>query len=1110
MEASASLPVSESSSAREAMSERSTRRRRVRRARRPQEADRAPHEPLFPHLLSTTSIVLDPEPNTRIRSACVVGDTLVTVHRNGIRLYRARHPGSSLWTLKEVRDRYDLRDAYLAAVVQPSLREDAAVFSSPYSRYFCVATGNDRTTQSVCVLSTAGYFNLHHEMHGTNRIVALHFAQLALEPLQEDALTPFVLSVDETGEVVLFNVERNAAVRLRRREAGSAAPVTESEIARQASGAVNVAREEARVLDELTFYETVNKNTDSVSHLLFRRISRAAGTVESSDTYHLESGVATQAVLIGPCVELCGRCHNLFSLPTGCGGGGGPAPDGPGGRYVAMSILISSRARDIARGDEGEGTAKGDDSDAELAVTFLRVLWSSARAYVWHESRPVREVAPIGVCDTGVALCSRPYQVGRPMTALVGRPRLRMWRLSACTGQVLGTQGVYDEDEGKGRRVERQRQRRSDREFFRLWVPLGRHLVERTSWLCVAAVTDDDTILLLGRDPDGVATRGDGPTPAAVVVATEQQQEKRLLEAWLDEVEGAAAPTGEVRSYTRFQGDEADGPPAARDYIVLLELYSPPSQQRGLTGGASSSSSLSRRSGLAADRQGLPGACRDGVKSVLADHGCGSLLVLLGDDATVLRVPLPFATVQRPAEKRNDAAGGPVSSPSPRRDADGGLWESTRRALSGGTVGWLGLGAAAPAQEPEAGHRLNIVRPLAAAMFGWAGSAPERPASAVAPPVTLTEPEPEPPRRVEAVYISVEHSPRRRKEPIHCEEATADGQEHLQRRYMMEQVHLALGREAALPAEERTNRSPAALREEPSARSALQYEWRDAHDGLYIAFSLARDAIVEAQERHWRAEAAAGARERALYRRPVLAAITGPAATATTSTQFRLRFLEIARRRRRLRDHRGVFDFAACFTTGAAPQQLVDLQERDKCQFELADLGIRQAAALAAIDPAEEVRLYQNEERRPGEGAVHASWRPHPTFPYDDESGRVADVFAWNATTGPAAPGKYVWAELRRAPDDDDAVGSPVRLQALARELRGWTIGPWQYARRWPSADEARRHGFAWDGEERQGSLVRRRALSRQRVDVKAQAARKHLVAEHRRELDALREELGL
>lgn len=1342
----------------ERRSVRSARRRQAVRADHQRHKRYEPHVPALPHLSLTTAVVLDPPSNTHTRSVCIASNTLVTADRGGVRVYRERTtscesgdprltaPTSGVWELKEVRDSFNLTDAYLTAAIQPVLRDDV-MQTTPYSRYYCVATGSDRTVHSVCVLSTAGRFTLHHELHGRNKIVAMHFTQLALEALQEDKLTPFVLSVDEAGGVVLFNVARDAAVMLQRRDR-ELYQMSEHDLDshRPAGGKVNPTLEEARILDEIHYYEVVNKPKAAASP--FRRVTGDRDESGADSTmYRLESGLATQAVLIGPCVELCNRCHNVFSQPVARGpsptSAAAPAAAGSAARFVALSVVIATRARDVDPVDErGEvGPAAAAVPEAELGVTFLRVLCSPSRAYVWHEIELVREAAPADVCDAGVALHAPAYLVGHPMTVLVARPRLRLWRLSGCTGQLLRTQRIYEDAEGGGAG------KRCKTEFFIHWVPLGRHLLtqgteSQLSWFCVAAATDDDTLLLLGRDPldarhalghhengelgvwredtaaaaSPLTASGDGVARAPQPRMYEQR-EREMLEAWLDEVteEGQASaaarkgPAGELQPLCGAQRadvveEKQSMAEPTKDYTVLVELYtacrsrmaraSPHDptrdpEERSLPSSAGGGSSLKgressdesrrlrshHRRAVASEPTATPRVPQLGIKHVQADPDHSALYVCLNDDQTILRVALPFATALRTAAdtardgldetgripERGEASrpisgdGSRGASPGPAQPALGGsLWASTRQALSTSAPGWFGLGstpaaagadvAVAPPREvtaEEVGHGFNIMRPLAVAVFGWGGSprAPTPAATAAAhgistshngsqpaAPITAAEPtsaalhdreelvgpaehpqlpqvvdehmaarlaDPDEPygeteghgsardssssplpKRVEAVRITLQsptsdHRRRRRKVREGDVEQTSPKQpliesgcgqnDRLQRLYMQEQVQqaLAAGKKASSQLQhdgsmehqqqqqqqQRLVLEIAQLlqRDEPSARNRLLYAWQDDHNRFYIDFSLARDAMAEAAERRKNEAAAQATRERALYLREVAgtdlvlgghteAQGSTHDTTCNRSTLFTQQYSAIVDRRERLRDKKGVFGFAAYFSSGVLPQQLIDLQERDKCQFELADLALRQAKDLAALDPFDVVYLYQNEERgqgrgprKGGHGPSVGGWRPHPTFPYDDDDGNVADIFAWNSTAGPRQPGAYVWAATEPAAATDAggrsspavaSVGSPVvRVRALTRELCDWTLGPWQYASHWPSTEESRAErgaGFHWSPTEQTDSRVRRRQLTRRRVNVRIQAARDQQIAEHLRQMEALRLELGL
>ena len=188
-------------------------RRRLRRALGDTQKRYAPHVCCFAPYRPPTAAVLDPFPNLRINAICMTGlATLVTVHRSGVRLYRERHftptshstttagaaasttaarrgAGISSGVFEQVESRSDfqVRESYLCTAMQPVLL-DGAVLLSKWSRYFCVASGNDRVVHSVAVMSTGANFCLHHERHQTNKVVCMHCTQVATVPFH-----PFVL-----------------------------------------------------------------------------------------------------------------------------------------------------------------------------------------------------------------------------------------------------------------------------------------------------------------------------------------------------------------------------------------------------------------------------------------------------------------------------------------------------------------------------------------------------------------------------------------------------------------------------------------------------------------------------------------------------------------------------------------------------------------------------------------------------------------------------------------------------------------------------------------------------------------------------------------------------
>lgn len=697
----------------------------------------AAHVCRYPPFRPPSAAVLDPVPNLRINSLCAVGlSTLVTVHRTGVRLYRERQlispsaasPAASVngaatalsyltgwpisdaaapsqpaptrgaasasaaaaatgvFELTEARHEFQVRESYLCAAMQPVL-VNGAVLLSKWSRYFAVASGSDRVVHGVSVMSSGAHFCLNHTEHQTNKVVCLQCTHVALEPFHPLSLTPAVVSVDEVGGVVLFDVEREAAAKLEQ------APLwyrqRDARLAAQGPPLQTTAPPAPHPQTSLLEQHLTPEEEDHVLDAMEK-----ASTGERV-AYHLEHGVATRVALVGPCLELCNRCHNAFSRPTSDSRG-----------YKLVSLYLCSRARDVPAAEAApsavaqtgsSGVPEGVGGAAELNVVLLRVLWGPRRAFVMEEVRLVHEVAPTDVCDVGVAMSARPYQVGVPMTLHLARPALELWRLCGCTGELLETRRLYPRAED-GRGAVRRAARRAAADFFVHWVPLGRHRLAveggsdeggaaPLSWFCTAAVTDDDTVLLLGSAPQPARSLRAREKASAVVAAAPALPHVAArsptgediasaasaapftdanLEAWLDDIStpgsrcsspgparsgstsratrsannssavaaaaAAATPADEEGTQTGCAPEEMPAgltavltpPPAASaPYTVLMELYA------------------AHRADGSRNLDGASPAAT-GVRAVLPDWTANRLLLFTTDQEALLSVPLPF------------------------------------------------------------------------------------------------------------------------------------------------------------------------------------------------------------------------------------------------------------------------------------------------------------------------------------------------------------------------------------------------------------------------------------------------------------------------------------
>ncbi|KPA73950.1 hypothetical protein ABB37_09537 [Leptomonas pyrrhocoris] len=659
----------------------SSTRRRLRRGLGSTQKLYAPHVCCFSPFRPPAAAVLDPFPSLRIDSICMAGmSTLVTVHRSGVRLYRERHLSpplnttasflqgsaalrtpplsttlsatasttaairgvsttSGVFELLEARSNFQLRESYLCAAMQPVLVDDAALLSK-WSRYFCVASGNDRVVHSVAVMSSAAHFCLHHERHQMNKVVCLHCTQIATEPFHPAVLTPAVASVDEVGTVVLFDVEREVPCVLEKaplwfRQSDGRVPSQPGTVEdlNTAQGSHSRHPQRTPLLNQHLRPEEEDHVVDAMEKV----------PVKESAAYHLDRGVATRVTLVGPCLELCNHCHNAFtSLSTSRG-------------YTLVSVYVCSRSHDLP----SDTTQQDCSTAAELNVTLLRVLWGPRRAFVLEEVKIVQEAAPTDVCEAGVALAARPYQVGLPMTLLLARPALTLWQLRACTGERIDTRNLYRTTGSSSSKSGRYGSPpRAASEFIIHWVPLGRHRltmqnddrVGPQSWFCIAAVTDDDTVLLLGRAPQRCTTssavspaahtpvRSPVQSASAAPLKAEEEEPGKFrdadLEGWLDDIHTSptsnppyAAPleSSKGKSPANDATSADNGSSFALPYTVLMKLYSP------------ASSSSTHETGNAAP------SVAAGVVSIMPDLHDNRLLLFMADEEALLSVPLPFA-----------------------------------------------------------------------------------------------------------------------------------------------------------------------------------------------------------------------------------------------------------------------------------------------------------------------------------------------------------------------------------------------------------------------------------------------------------------------------------
>lgn len=161
------------------------------------------------------------------------------------------------------------------------------------------------------------------------------------------------------------------------------------------------------------------------------------------------------------------------------------------------------------------------------------------------------------------------------------------------------------------------------------------------------------------------------------------------------------------------------------------------------------------------------------------------------------------------------------------------------------------------------------------------------------------------------------------------------------------------------------------------------------------------------------------------------------------------------------------------------PPEMLAVQEHDRLLYEEHDLLLRQEEALALLHPFEDVLLYQVQERSDSEGGseevTFSRWRPYECMPYCDTHGVAVDFACWTANAeGTHRPGVWMWAQKT---DEAPLVGSAT---TVARTLRGWALGEWEYSREPRGSFLFTTH---WNPEEKENeSVYRRRSLQRQRV----------------------------
>ncbi|ESL11810.1 hypothetical protein TRSC58_00432 [Trypanosoma rangeli SC58] len=1198
---SSSRSSSASSSGRRSGSRRSCRGRSSERESKRRPATRknyADHVPVFPNLRRPTTILLDPFPNRRVRSVCIAGGMLVTAHRNGIRIYRqrylsaldvaggrrgdgGRHDGdkntgnrnsnsgdncatdvrTGIWDVVESRDSLQLRDAYLCVGAE-SVFSRERVLPLRWNRYLAVASGNDRTRFSVCVLSTAAHFLLHHELHAKNRVVALHFALVAVGANSGSRrYQPLVVSVDEVGEVVVFDVEQDRAVKLTvpmMTPSVGVTPVSEGLTANmpedgESPGAIpckenanndnNISSSGNKENNNSTNGADGSDTGSGAGHddaslpcpnkcdiALTLRTSRgnysggAGGDILSafsSRAYRLDAGLATNIALLGPCQVYCKRCCNVSAVRG----------------TLVMSLYISSHAH-------------GVEGQAEMHVSHLRFRWwfSPPRAVVLGETPILREGAPEDVCDIGVAMLRIPFHEELPPSFTIGRPRLRFWSLSGCTGNLLHLHRVYHEKGGSGKGA------RTVSEHFLRVVPLGRQILlqdVKTSWFCIAALTDDEVILLLGREPRpmrrGAPLHQHDPSASVPVV-----DGRDTLETWLSDVEEAkeVAPSQTKRQPKVPGSSIADTVPLPRtsssqtfmdpnhDYTVLMMLTAPGTL--GVKANSSQNTVVSR------------------TRILLFVPHSNELLFFMGGCDDIHSIYLPFV--------RTIAPGGATA-----KSMEMATSQKLQRTSPAASSGWMDAALSA-SQLLD----LKIARPLMSAMWSLAGEVgvdeeslpPLSPTPLPpSPPAVPSQPQPQPQpqqqqqqletpvstgggeeggrmlsnsRNVMNVHIGGDGDPtswkkKRRNDArsmVQENDRTPGNEDDMRRAYIEEEWRKLLNTQhwsgmktywqrGGGSAEYAGTLKRLTTMEEPLERNAIVYEWSDVHDDLYVQFIREGHDIVEA-EKTCDTTLGVSTSRHACYDSFRDCVTLSEFTRGDHSAGFMRAFRDAQWQRQQLHDNGGIFNFAAYFSSRVVPQRLLDVQEDDRCRFELADLKASFEDDIKKFNEVETVLVYENQERVMSKNGLRR-WAPHPTFPFDDQNGDVIDIVSLNSTATVRTPlplasptvmdaarqSSVGWRWASEMTDDHSPRVGGSKL--VRKELQSWHVGEWMYATRWPKREEEEQGTFQWSASDNAGlAKVRRRSLTRSRINVAIEAAKEAREQEYMRKLEELRRELDL
>lgn len=1159
-------------------------------------------------------VVFEPFVRAHTLSVAVAFDILITLHRNGVRLHRQAAIGATeTGTYELVESRIgdaDYKDTYMLCTTDPVIDEDHYVLTK-YARYFGVASGSDRSTHSVSVSSVASHFTLHHELHGTQRVAAMHFAMLCLNPINTAACTPILCSIDEVGQIVLFDIERNVAARVEFLNDAACGGTKSKEL----STLLNASSEEMRLAEKesalVTFLE---------------------GNAHLMEPFQYRAGLATQVALSGPCVEVCPHCHNFFSPSA--------TREDAQTFFVGLTVAICARGQDVSAAGQrscGGSITAGDEANrndnasciknkaAKLHISFVRIIWSTkGKAYALWEKEVCSTVAKECVCDAGVTLCAQRYVIGEPQTIWTGGASsgtLSSW--SACTAELFCSSPPVLPGEVA----------------VLSCMPLGWHVLsgkpvppqgsaqatdgDKDVWDMFALMTSRGELLLVGRRPDGHTI--DVKCPPSEWRAEQQiaADERAVLENWLDDVEPPSSPfpspSKKVGDHKPPQDDKDDRHSAGK-FVLLATLMSFLSSDDSLC---------------------------DGL-AVRYDYRTAKLMVFSLHDDTLVSVSLPFTSPLLPPKE--DPPGGVLHETETSLLPDTQLWQHTTTAVSQLMTGWGTVGSLLPSrgasaasasataepsgvpqpvlqpstrpQERSSGlfgafsgygaYNISIVRPLASALSHWTTSTTDAPTradssarAAVEPAASLPSPSPAESRERQSreseekhlyyPYSNATHTdstnpsssssasatktnvaaaaaaataaaavntlPGRSATTVHSvmssspqhSQGDGDGDEdgHVRRRKRHAHSRRSAGTSSPSScgswgsrAERRstapkryidgilsslldsrhcspdpvsgngflltTTLSQLIELEEPAARNEIIFQWKDMADALVFGALAERDRLDEERRVNAIQEVQRCVEYAAIHVHDLVRDISKG---KFASEAFMENFESIRHSRIQTRSQLGVFDFHTYFTQGTIPQKLIDMQERDRCQYEVEDLRIRHDAALQLLNPFEVVTIYQNEEKRVDLASGKAQWHPQSTVPFEDVGGHPVNLSDWNLTAGPDAPKKWRWdteEESDWAAEKQMDINRKVKKTVQAsRKLRQWTVDEWKYAPSWP-VDNSNWGSAYWCEADNPTMQVRRRALMRRRVNIKIKAERDALMEKQMDEMTQLRDELRI